>query len=68
MKVLERYVGRCVRLKASAIGVLPRRRGREAVDFDNCFLVAAISREMKKLVCYGANMCITVAAADVVLI
>lgn len=68
MKVLEKYVGRCVRLKASAIELLPRRRGYADGEFENCFLVAAISREMKKLICYGANMRIAVGAADVVLI
>lgn len=68
MKVLEKYVGRCVRLKESAIDLLPKRRGCGDVEFDNCFLVAAISREMKKLICYGANMRIAVGAADVVLI
>jgi hypothetical protein len=30
--------------------------------------VAAVSREMKKLICYGANTRIAVGAADVVLI
>ena len=68
MKVLERYVGRCVRLKASAIGLLPKRRRHDDGEFDNCFLVAAVSGEMKKLICYGANTRIAVGAADVVLI
>ena len=36
--------------------------------FAACFLVAAVSGEMKKLICYGANMRIAVGAADVVLI
>lgn len=68
MKVLERYVGRCVRLKESAIELLPKRRRHDHGEFDNCFLVASISREMKTLICYGANMRIAVGAADVVLI
>lgn len=66
--VLEYYVGRSVRLKKQALDVLPRRRGQERGEFENYFLVAAISQEMKKLICYGANMRIAVGAADVVLI
>ena len=68
MKVLEKYVGRCVRLRASAIALLPKRRQHADCEFDNCFLVASISREMKKLICYGANMRISVGADDVILI
>ena len=68
MKVLERYVGRCVRLKASAIGLLPKRRRHDDGEFDNCFLVAAVSGEMKKLICYGASFRIEVDVADVVLV
>lgn len=68
MNVLEKYVGRCVRLKKQAIDLLPRRRGQGHGEFENYFLVAAISREMNKLICYGADVRIAVGAADVVLV
>lgn len=68
MKVLEKYVGRSVRLNKKTFEELPRRRGQQAAEFENYFLVATISREMRKLICYGANMRVAVGARDVVLI
>lgn len=35
---------------------------------ENYFLVAAVSKQMRKLICYGANARISVGIADVVLI
>jgi hypothetical protein len=49
-------------------GCCPSAAEHDDGEFDNCFLVAAVSREMKKLICYGANTRIAVGAADVVLI
>lgn len=68
---LERYVGRIVRLNKNAFQALLRRARRarsEGAGVENCFVVAAISREMQTLICYGANLRITVAVADVVLV
>lgn len=68
MHKLERYVGRIVRLKEQAFRKVPGRRKYAAVDQDNCFLVAAIDRQMRRLVCYGANRRIDVCPAEVVLL
>ena len=68
MKALEKYVGRYVRLNKKTFEELPRRRGQKEVEFENHFLVATISREMCKLVCYGANTRVAVGVGDVVLI
>lgn len=72
MNALEKYIGRSVRLKKHALDELPRRRSSQRRDQDsgieNYFLVATVSRELRKLICYGANMRIEVGAADVVLI
>jgi hypothetical protein len=68
MQQLERYVGRNVRLKHQAFQDIARRSRPSRALFENCFLVASVSRGMRKLVCYGATQRITVDAADVVLI
>lgn len=68
MNPLEKYVGRLVRLKQQAFDELPRRKRADGDDVENYFLVATISREMRKLICYGANMRVSVGIADVVLI
>ena len=66
MHTLERYVGRIVRLKQQALQKIEKRRGSHQVPFDNCFVVAAVSRELRQLICYGADR--RVAVGDVVLI
>jgi hypothetical protein len=68
MNQLERYVGRTVRLKQHAFQEMRRRCKPNRAPPENCFLVAAVSREMRKLICYGATQRIAVGAADVVLI
>jgi hypothetical protein len=68
MHPLERYVGRIVRLKHEAFQNIARRGRSNTATQENFFLVAAVSREMHKLVCYGANLRIAVGACDVVLI
>jgi len=68
MHKLERYVGRIVRLKTQAFQDAARRSKRNKEPLENCFLVAAVSREMHKLICYGASLRISVGAADVVLV
>jgi len=68
MRTLERYVGRIVRLKQQALQDVARRGKSRHEPLDNCFLVAAVSREMRQLICYGANLRVAVGAGDVVLI
>ena len=68
MHSLEKYVGRMVRLKQQALQDLARRGRPRLVPFENCFVVATVSREMRKLICYGANFRVAVGAGDVVLI
>ena len=65
---LEKYVGRIVRLNRRAFQEVARRAQSHGAALENCFLVAGVSREMRKLICYGANLRIVVGAADVVLI
>lgn len=65
---LERYVGRIVRLNQHAFQEIAKRAKNQGAALENCFLVAGVSREMRKLICYGANLRIMVGAADVVLI
>lgn len=68
MNALEKYIGKSVRLTKRAFYDLPKRGRGEEAGRENYFLVATVSREMRKLICYGANMRIVVGAADVVLI
>lgn len=65
---LENYVGRVVRLKQSAFAQIARRARRHEKVLENCFLVAGVSSEMRKLICYGANLRVMVGASEVVLI
>ena len=64
----DKYVGRIVRLNQQAYRTLTSRAKNQNTVLENSFLVAGISREMHKLICYGANLRIIVGAADVVLI
>ena len=65
---LERYVGRIVRLNQRAFQEILRRARTHGVALENCFVVAGISHEMRKLICYGADLRIMVGTSDVVLI
>ena len=66
---LEKYVGRIVRLNQSAFRQLScNSRQRGVNPPDNYFVVASIRRQMRQLICYGANLRIVVGVADVVLI
>lgn len=67
MNTLEKYVGRAVRLNKPIFTEMARRGTTAKEAPENLFLVAAVARGMHKLVCYGANMRITVGATDVVL-
>ena len=68
MPTLEKYVGRMVRLKQQALQDIARRGKPRRLPLENCFVVATVSREMRKLICYGANLRVAVGAGDVVLI
>ena len=65
---LERYAGRIVRLNHRAFQEITRRARNQGMALENCFLVAGVSREMRKLICYGANLRIIVDVTEVVLI
>jgi len=38
------------------------------MTLENCFLVAEVSRGMRELICYGANLRIVLGVADAALI
>lgn len=65
---LDRYVGRIVRLNQRAFQEILGQAKRKGQALENCFLVAGISHEMRKLICYGADLRIMVGASDVMLI
>lgn len=68
MKKLSRYVGRNVRLDQQAFqAVAQRGKGRGAAQ-ENCFVVAAVSPDMSRLICYGANGRVAVGVSQVALI
>ena len=64
----DQYVGRMVRLNQQAFQEISGRSRHQGMAFENRFLVSEVSRQMRKLVCYGARLRILVAPADVVLI
>jgi hypothetical protein len=68
MHPLESYVGRIVRLKQQALQAAVKRGRSRLLPPDNCFLVAAVSRELRQLICYGAHLRVAVGVGDVVLI
>ena len=68
MNQLDKHIGRIVRLNPLAFRELSRRAARQGAQLDNCFLVADVSRELRKLICYGGNLRITVGIPDVALI
>jgi hypothetical protein len=68
MENLNSYVGKVVRLKEQAFAAIKERARRQGVALDNCFIVAAVSRKVRKLVCYGANFRILVGVGEIVLV
>ena len=68
MNKLDKYVGRIVRLKEQAYQRIAGRRKYIAEHQENFFLVAAIDRQMSRLICYGANRRIDVGPGEIVLI
>ncbi|MBS1227427.1 MAG: hypothetical protein H6R17_704 [Proteobacteria bacterium] len=65
---LDKYVGRIVRLNQRAFREIAKRAKSKGTTLENYFLVSGVSRGMRKLICYGANLRITVGVADVVLV
>ena len=65
---LEKYVGRIVRLNQSAFRQLSKSGQRGVNPPDNYFVVADSRRQMRQLICYGANLRIVVDVADVFLV
>ncbi len=68
MDQLQEYVGRIVRLNKQAYLALRERARRQGVALENAFVVAAVSRRMRKLICYGHNFRIMVSASEVALV
>ncbi|MDR1367477.1 MAG: hypothetical protein LBJ76_02015 [Candidatus Accumulibacter sp.] len=67
---LQSYVGKLVRLNKQIFLKLKDRATRQGHALENYFLVTAVTvnKNVKKLICYGANFCVVVDAADVVLV
>lgn len=67
-KQLEKYVGCVVRLNQAAFQKIKEQADSSGEFVENYFLVASISKGMRKLVCYGWNMRLTVSLSDVALV
>jgi len=65
-KQLEEYVGCVVRLNKAAFQKVKEQADRSGKFVENYFLVASVSQQMRKLVCYGWNLRLTVSMSDVV--
>ena len=68
MRNLQRYVGRLVQLRPASFRAFlasTRQRGRA---LENRFVVGSAIRRQHMLVCYGANLSLLVAPADVLLV
>lgn len=68
MNTLQKYVGRIVQLNEKTFRPIARQARPDATPPENRFLVAAVSREMNKLICYGAGTRIAVCSSDIVLV
>lgn len=68
MKNHNAYVGRIVRLNQDVFQTVTQRARRHGESPENRFIVAAVSREMRKLICYGANFRVAVALSEVALV
>lgn len=68
MNKIEKYVGCVVRLNKAAFDKIKEKADQSGAFVENYFLVASVSKQMRKLVCYGWNMRLTVPLSDVVLV
>lgn len=64
----DTYVGHIVSLDRNLFRRLVSQAGRTGFTPDNRFLVAAASRRLRKLVCYNADLRVTVNITDVALV
>jgi hypothetical protein len=67
-KHLDKYVGRMVRLNQRIFSEISKRARVQGSPLENYFLVAQVSRQMRRLICYGADLRIVVGPSDVILI
>ncbi len=67
-KHLDKYVGRMVRLDQRVFSDVSKRARSRGAALENYFLVAEVSRHMRRLICYGSDLRILVGPSDVVLI
>lgn len=67
-KQLHRYVGCLVRLDKRTFSKIAQRARARGIALENSFLVAQVSRQMRKLICYGACFRISVDPSEVALI
>lgn len=68
MQTLDQYVGRIVRLDKEAFRHIVEHTKRREEALENCFIVAAVNRGTRKLVCYGSSLRIAVVPSEVVLV
>ena len=68
MKSLHAYVGRLVKLRPAIFMAILNRARTKNLRVENSFLVATANRRTGMLVCYGAEMCLSVVPADVVVV
>ena len=69
MKIeLQKYVGRIVRLNKASFQKIAERAARSGNAVENYFVIAMANSKMKKLICYGANMRVSVSFSEVVFI
>lgn len=68
MKNLQKYVGHIVHLRPASFKVLWESASRQGQSIENLFIVSAVNWKKKKLVCYGAHLCLIVASDDILLI
>jgi hypothetical protein len=64
----DKYVGHIVALERSLFDRLVGGTVSRDVVPDNRFLVAAANRRMRKLICYNADLRVTVSISDVALV
>lgn len=68
MSNLQKYVGHIVQLRTARFKALWERARRRGQPLENMFIVSAVIRKGKKLICYGGDMCFVVSPAEVVLV
>ena len=68
MRKLEKYVGRIVRLQQQTYLRITGRGHAAAERQENRFLVAAVDRRMRQLICYGGNFRINVNPSEIILV